>query len=269
MQQSCLYCGIKLDGNEKFCPSCGAPVPAQASQASSGQQQVAGTAQPLPKIPGREFGVILSDLGTCNVATATALFERLLGYDEIWALDLIAHRPSEVAVNLSAHQARAIARAMTGYGMEAVVYRGDSYVDMEDEDDDDDSGTSLLQKALQLLGSLTGNQRVEQASTWKRPDYSSHAYRRRRPQGMPQGPGMRPPYGPGMHRPPSGAWGQARPGYPGYGFTGHGYPGHGFPGPGYMGQGGARPDGPGRPQTQGRKPEGRPEQTDKGGKKKK
>ena len=121
----CSYCGSELAPGARFCASCGSPI----SAALPGSEPDPVPVMPLPEGPA-EYSLVLYSIGTCARSYADDVLEDVLGYTDSEAKQLVRLAPTEIAQLLTAQQAQYIAQALTEYGMQVLVYRGQSPVDL-------------------------------------------------------------------------------------------------------------------------------------------
>ncbi len=123
----CAYCGSELTPGARFCASCGSPVDAALpGEVSSDPIPVMPQADPGPA----DYSVILYSIGTCAKSYADDVLEDILGYTDSEAKRLLRLAPTQIAQALTGEQAQYIAQALTEYGMQVLIYRGNSPVDL-------------------------------------------------------------------------------------------------------------------------------------------
>ena len=145
----CSYCGAEMAPGARFCPSCGAAVTAgpvvpapevsPAVAAPGGAYTNPGAyanpgAAPNPdaytNAGPADYSVVLCSLGTCQRSYADDLLMDILGYTNAEANQIISMLPTQIAQLLTMEQAQYIAQALTEYGMQVAVLRGDNEVDL-------------------------------------------------------------------------------------------------------------------------------------------
>lgn len=171
----CSYCGQTLTPGARFCAACGSPVTAEALAPAVETAPVA--AAPVvnySSVP--EYSIVLYSIGTCARSYADDLLEDILGYTKSEAKQILAAVPTQIAQALTMEQAQYIAQALTEYGMQVVVLKGQTEIDLSGYAtrsvfNSDGSFISAALTALATLGlanRLTRFQRVSKPSLLER-----------------------------------------------------------------------------------------------------
>ena len=159
MATYCEYYGQVIEAGARFCTNCGAPIPVAqnvSDNTASGQGATIVSG-------GGNYSVVLISLGTCAQAAAADLLEDTLGYSETEAKELFLMLPAQIAQMLSRQQADYLAQAMTEYGMKVSVSNGTEYLTVDETSGIQsifDKTGSFLGKALAVLGTITGHNRM-------------------------------------------------------------------------------------------------------------
>ena len=180
----CSYCGAEIAPGARFCPSCGAAVTAgpvvpapevSPAVAAPGGAYTNPGAAPNPgaytNAGPADYSVVLCSLGTCQRSYADDLLMDILGYTNAEAKQIISMLPTQIAQLLTMEQAQYIAQALTEYGMQVAVLRGDNEVDLSgyargsvfNSDGTFVTGVLAALAGLGLVNRLTGFRR------WSRP----------------------------------------------------------------------------------------------------
>ena len=166
----CQYCGAPVAPDANFCSSCGAPVPAEAIVPAAETAPVAAPA-PAPYDDGSmDFSVVLYSIGTCARSYADDLLVDVLGYTGSEARKILRVLPTEIARLLTFRQAQYIAQALTEYGMQVVVLKGDAEIDIAPYATGSvyNSDGSFLSGVLTALASITVANRIRSFRRWTR-----------------------------------------------------------------------------------------------------
>ena len=165
----CQYCGAPVAPDARFCSSCGAPIPAEAIVPAA--ETVPVVAAPAPYDDGAmDFSVVLYSIGTCARSYADDLLVDILGYTGSEARQILRVLPTEIARLLTFRQAQYIAQALTEYGMQVVVLKGDAEIDIAPYAKGSvyNSDGSFLSGVLTALASITVANRIRSFRRWTR-----------------------------------------------------------------------------------------------------
>ena len=164
----CRYCGAPVAPDARFCSSCGAPVEAEAVVPV---EESAPAVLPADYDSAADYSVVLYTIGTCARSYADDLLEDILGYTNSEARQILRVLPTEIARLLTLRQAQYIAQALTEYGMQVVVLRGDAEIDITPYATGSvyNSDGSFLTGVLTALASITVANRIRSFRRWTRP----------------------------------------------------------------------------------------------------
>ena len=159
----CSNCGYELTDSMNFCPCCGA-----ALNTSSSVSAVTN--------PGTVSGYHLSlmSLGSCPKNEAADLLEDLIGYDAMMAEAITEEVPCEIAEGLTAVQAKALAQALTEYGMKITVYdENENCVNVNEETTESvfNKDGSLLAGIAAVFAGITALNRLTKPKPVKKPSF--------------------------------------------------------------------------------------------------
>ena len=129
----CNRCGAQAAPGAAFCAACGAPI-TDGAIVNAPPVNVAPAAPVTPPPTyaapaAADYSLVLYSTGTCARNYADDVLEDLLGYTNAEAKQLVAMLPAQIAQYLTAEQAQYLAQALTEYGMEVAVFRGNNAVD--------------------------------------------------------------------------------------------------------------------------------------------
>lgn len=166
----CKYCGAPVTPDARFCASCGAPVDAEAIVPAAETAPVTVSA-PAPYDDGAmDYSVVLYSIGTCARSYADDLLVDILGYTGSEARQILRVLPTEIARLLTFQQAQYVAQALTEYGMQVVVLKGDAEIDIAPYATSTvyNSDGSFLSGVLTALAAITAANRVRSFRRWTR-----------------------------------------------------------------------------------------------------
>lgn len=164
----CRYCGAPIAPDARFCSSCGAPVEAEAVVPA---ETAVPAVLPADYDTAADYSVVLYSVGTCARSYADDLLEDILGYTNSEAKQILKVLPTQIARLLTLQQAQYIAQALTEYGMQVVVQRGDNEIDVAPYATGSvyNSDGSFLSGVLAALASITVANRIRSFRRWSRP----------------------------------------------------------------------------------------------------
>lgn len=173
----CPYCGSETVPGARFCPSCGAEVAAaEAIAPAAPVMPVVNTAPAVNTAPVYdaglpEYSVVLYSIGTCARSYADDLLEDILGYTKSEARQILKVLPTQIARMLTMQQAQYIAQALTEYGMQVVVLKGQTEIDISPYATASvfNADGSFVSGALTALAAITVTNRLTRFQRWDRP----------------------------------------------------------------------------------------------------
>ena len=174
----CSYCGQELAPGARFCSACGSPcagesvVPAPETAPVVSTPVGAVNTVPIVNNPGpAEYSVVLCSIGTCARSYADDLLEDILGYTKSEAKQILSTLPTQIAQLLTLEQAQYIAQALTEYGMQVVVLKGQSEIDLSGYAAKSvfNSDGSFITAALTALAGIGLANRLTRFQRWSRP----------------------------------------------------------------------------------------------------
>ena len=167
----CKYCGAPVAPDARFCSSCGAPVAEEAVVPAAGTVLPAEAPVPASVDDGAmDYSVVLYSIGTCARSYADDLLVDILGYTGSEARQILRVLPTAIARLLTFRQAQYIAQALTEYGMQVVVLKGDAEIDIAPYATGSvyNSDGSFLSGVLTVLTAITAANRVRSFRRWTR-----------------------------------------------------------------------------------------------------
>ena len=167
----CPYCGGETVPGARFCPGCGAEVAAEAIVPAAPVSVPAAAEAPAYDAGLPEYSVVLYSIGTCAQSYADDLLEDILGYTKSEARQILKVLPTQIAQMLTMQQAQYIAQALTEYGMQVVVLKGQTEIDLSPYATSSvfNSDGSFVSGVLTALGAITVANRIRSFRRWSRP----------------------------------------------------------------------------------------------------
>ncbi len=159
----CSSCGREILPGARFCAGCGAPVAADALTPA-----VPVSPTYTVQTGSMDYSIVLYSIGTCAKSYADDVLEDILGYTDSEAKKLVRMAPVQIAQYLSMEQAQYIAQALTEYGMQVAIYRGEVPVDLGQYATQSvfNSDGSFVTTVLSALAGITLANRITRPRRW-------------------------------------------------------------------------------------------------------